>query len=180
MRLFEDKHVTILQDGATIHLGDDVKDAAESGSSREKSCVLDTLPAHSSQLNPCEEFWSWLKHKVSVLNAKHMADRLQAADERRKQRNERKKQQRAEPGLRRRSNNRSASSAASESDQASDAAQPRQTEEQIGKQDLITTLEEALAELQHDQTLAASLCQGYINHARSIWLSCVEGDPLVE
>lgn len=183
LTLFQKTHVTIFQDGASIHKGDEVKDAVESGSSSERSLKLDTLPPHSSQLNPCEEFWSWLKSKVRKLNAEYGRER-QAASEARKQERKRRRDEQRAAGIGNRRSSRAASAASSNTDGLDEDAEAapavRETELSIGKQDLIKTVTEALSELQHDQTHAASLCMSYLNHARAIWLDCCERKPLVE
>jgi len=174
LELFKQKHVTIMQDGASIHQGDDVRDAVETGSSAERSCKLDTLPPHSSQLNPCEEFWSWLKHRIRVINAQHSRERLRAAEQRKEARKQQRQQAQAAPRARRAR----PPVAAAQNDDDSPAV--RETEVNIAKQELLTTLNEAVDVLLRDQTLAASLCQSYFDHARRIWLDCVQRIALVE
>lgn len=90
--LFREHDMVVIQDGASIHKGEDVDDAFQSGPVGVRPVRVMTMPHYSPQLNGIEELWSFVKHDVRAENALKAKAKLAAQRERKNQREKLRKE----------------------------------------------------------------------------------------
>jgi len=90
--LFRRNDMVVIQDGASIHKGQDVDDAFQSGPPGVRPVRVMTMPHYSPQLNGIEELWSFVKHDVRAENAIKAKAKLKAQRERKNERERLRKQ----------------------------------------------------------------------------------------